>query len=165
MAEQAHEEFGLAKVIFVPCHQSPFKRATLANGQHRLRMLEIALKDQVWAEISDFEISRRSLSYSWRTAEYFLKQNPDGILYWILGADQWGAVDQWARPDYLRDCLNFIVVKRGKEKVLPRQGWKYRVMEFDHPASSTAIRKDWTSHVDDLDPGVLDYCRGHRLYL
>lgn len=166
MAEKAREEFGLAEVIFVPCYQSPFKGSTQADGEQRHRMLEIAIKETgwSWARVSNYEVSRPEPSYSWKTAEYFTEQNPGSELCWILGTDQWDMIEQWARPDRLRDLLNFIVVTRGGSDVVERENWRYGKMEFEHSASSTAIRNDLIGNAKYLTEAVLNFCQAENLY-
>ena len=166
MAEKAREQFTLSRVIFVPCNQSPFKGETRAGGEQRQRMLEIAIREKEWpwAGVSDYEISRPGPSYSWRTAEHFAEQFPGADLYWILGTDQWTQIEKWARPERLRELLRFIVVTRNGSKVMDRQDWKYEKMQFDHPASATAIRKDMKSALKFLPASVLKYCRANSLY-
>lgn len=166
MVEKAREKFGLEEVIFVPCYQSPFKDATHASGAQRYRMLEIAIEETgwSWARVSDYEINRPEPSYSWRTAEYFSAQNPDAELCWILGTDQWDVIEQWARPDQLRDLLNFIVVTREGADVIEREKWQYQEMAFEHPASSTAIRNDLKNNANYLTTAVLRFCKAGKLY-
>ncbi len=166
MAKKAREEFDLTRVIFVPCYQSPFKGTTTATGEQRYRMLQIAIEETgwTWAQVSDFEIARPGPSFSWKTAEHFFKQNPGAELNWILGSDQWEVIEQWAQPDRLRDLLNFIVVKRGKSSVMPRENWRYRKLDFDHPASSSTIRDDIDGNADYLTADILKFCRERKLY-
>ena len=167
MVERCREKFGLDRVLFMPCNQSPFKKSTHANAGQRFRMLEIALKDLEWAdwaEISEYEITRPGPSFSWQTAEYFSERMPDSELFWIVGTDQWDMIDRWAKPERLRELLSFIVVTRNGSKVVKRENWRYESMEFEHPASSTKIRSDSEKHSEWLTEGVQVYCREQGLY-
>lgn len=166
MVEKAKNRFDLEQVIFVPCHQSPFKGATQASGEQRHQMLEIAIedKDWKWASVSDYEISRPEPSFSWKTAEHFSKLHGDAELFWILGTDQWEVIEQWAQPDRLREMLKFIVVKRKGNEVISKEGWRFEKMEFNHPASSTAIRADLSGNASFLSENVLLFCQEYELY-
>jgi nicotinic acid mononucleotide adenylyltransferase len=84
--------------------------------------------------------------------------------HWIVGTDQWDAIDRWAEPEKLRDFLHFIVLTRDGDPVVERDGWRYTAVPFQHPASSTKIRENFADNVDWLVPGVADYCRELGLY-
>jgi nicotinate-nucleotide adenylyltransferase len=156
MAAAARERLALDGVIFVPCAVSPFKSGTVASGPQRRVMLETAIAEAEmdWAGIDDFELNRPAPSYSWRTARHFSTSRPRCEWHWILGTDQWDRIERWAEPEILRDLLHFIVFSRAGTVVRDRPGWRYTAIEFEHPASSTAIREDFTAHRDWLTPAV-----------
>jgi nicotinate-nucleotide adenylyltransferase len=162
MAATAREQLALEGVIFVPCAVSPFKSGTVASGAQRREMLGTAIREtgMDWAAVDEFELHRPSPSYSWETARHFSTSHPDVAWYWILGTDQWDKIDRWAEPDILRDLLHFIVFSRAGAVVRDRPGWRYTAVEFEHPASSTAIRENPAAHGDWLTPGVAKVARG-----
>ncbi|MEM9281669.1 MAG: nicotinate (nicotinamide) nucleotide adenylyltransferase [Verrucomicrobiota bacterium] len=166
MAAAARKSLSLNEVIFVPCSVSPFKTGTTAGGQQRLEMLRLAIADveASWATLSEVELRRNGPSYSWQTVEYFCESEELIEWFWILGTDQWEAIEQWARPDLLRDRLHFIVLSRHGVVMKPRSGWQATSVSFEHPASSTEIRRDFESKTNWLTPGVIEYCRRHDLY-
>ena len=49
------------RVLFIPAFQSPLKDKTPTSDVHRIAMLELALEDAPWAEISKIEIDRYKL--------------------------------------------------------------------------------------------------------
>lgn len=161
MAAAARERLALDGVIFMPCAVSPFKSGTVASGPQRLAMLEAAISDAEmdWATVSDFELNRPAPSYSWETAAHFSGKQPGDHWYWILGTDQWEQIDRWAEPEMLRSFLHFIVFTRAGTYVRDRPGWRYTPVEFEHPASSTAIRRDAGACRDWLTPGVDEMAR------
>ena len=146
----------------MPCAVSPFKSGTVASGPQRLGMLEVAIRETGldWATVSDFELHRPAPSYSWETAAHFSATQPGVAWHWILGTDQWGQIDRWAEPEKLRTLLHFIVFTRAGAVVRDRPGWSYTPIEFEHPASSTAIRRDVKACLDWLTPGVAELARG-----
>lgn len=164
----AREQCALARVIFVPCARSPFKdHDTVADSEQRCEMLQLAIAERGWddwASVSRFEIDREPPSYSWQTAEHFRKTLPeDTQLRWIVGGDQWEQLDHWAEPEKLRDWLNFIVVTRRGSEVQPRPDWRATFLEFDHPASATAIRAG-KGDPDWLPISIAAYCQKSGLY-
>ncbi len=166
MAGAAVKSVGLDGVMFVPCYVSPFKDGTIATGEQRYEMLTRAIEDEAleWASVSRYEIEREGPSYSWETAAYFADEEPETQWYWILGTDQWEAIEKWANPEFLRDHVRFIVLTRDGRQVREREGWQSRQVLFEHPASSTAIRSGFSEHQEWLTPGVRDYCFKNGLY-
>ncbi|MDF1811065.1 MAG: nicotinate (nicotinamide) nucleotide adenylyltransferase [Verrucomicrobiales bacterium] len=167
LVKRARELIDLQQVLFMPCWQSPFKGRTVASGEERFEMLQIAIQEQevgIWTEVSDYEITRPGPSYSWQTAQFFTEQYPDTEWFWILGTDQWKQIDQWAEPDKLRALLQFIVVTRNHEEVQTRDGWSHSPISFSHPASATKIRNDFAKYHHWLSPGVIDFCEKRKLY-
>ena len=131
-------------------------------------MLELALRDLPWAEVSDWEIERPAPSFSWQTAEHFASLlGPEVELWWLLGEDQWRVLETWARPEVLASQLRFAVVPRGEARILPKPGFRHEVVAFHHAASATAVRQA-VQHgrpLDGLVPAtVADYIREHGLY-
>ncbi|MFN0130327.1 MAG: nicotinate (nicotinamide) nucleotide adenylyltransferase [Verrucomicrobiales bacterium] len=166
MAEAARTQANLEKIIFLPAAQSPHKTDSdpPAPAVHRLAMLELALADLPWAEVSRWEIDRPGPSYSWKTVEHCAAvAGPNIELCWILGADQWDVLLAWSHPEKLAALLTFLVFPRGDTPVLPRPGFRHQPVICRHPASSTAARAGQS--LDHLvAPEVAAYIRKHALY-
>lgn len=130
-------------------------------------MLELALEDLPWAEVSRWEIDREQTSYSWRTAEHFATEFPGAELFWILGADQWHALPRWAEPARLAALLRFIVFPRGDAAPRPSPPFRHIGIDLLHPASSTAIRSHLTAGeptTSQLAPQVAAHIQSQQLY-
>ena len=64
IAQMVREEFGLDKVIFVPCDLPPHKTSKgVITARDRLRMVTLAIKDNPYFEVSDFEIKKGGKSF------------------------------------------------------------------------------------------------------
>ena len=169
IAKVAVEHCGLSGVVFIPCRESPLKgRSPGAPGAARLEMLRLAVEGLSWAEVSDWELSRPGPSYSWQTVEHFAAQYPRAGLHWLMGADQWAIVERWARPDFLRGHLTFIVFARDGSKPSARPGWRAIFLPGEYPGSSTEARRLLSageSAAGLLPPAVEDYAVRQGLYL
>ena len=166
MVRHAMEAVELDRVLFMPACVSPFKSGTVASGPQRATMLELALNDEELddVEISTFEMDRNQPSYSWETATHFCSAFPRTEWYWILGSDQWNSIDRWAEPGKLRELLRFVIMTRNEDPVMDRPGWNYLAVPYSHPASSSAIRKDFQSHLSWMSPSVVAFCQREGLY-
>lgn len=170
IASAAVAAVGLDQVVFLPARLSPHKtgQSAGADASHRLAMLQLATDGLPWAEVSSWEMEQSPPSWSWRTARHFHQAWPGCRLFWILGADQWACIEDWARPDLLRELLEFLVFPRPPAPDPGfRPGWRSRVLPIRHPASATAIRgtlASGTSPIPDLPGPVADYICRHNLY-
>jgi nicotinic acid mononucleotide adenylyltransferase len=151
MATAAMEVVSLEEIVFMPCFVSPFKESTMASAGQRHHMLNLAIEDEALnhVSVSDLEIRREGPSYSW---------------HWIIGSDQWDSIEKWANPAFLRDQLHFLVLKRQGQNVQEREGWEFTAVPFNHPASSTEIRADFSSHLEWVTPAVASFCEESGLY-
>jgi len=166
IAETALGACALGRVIFLPCWKSPHKPGhPTSPGHHRVAMLHAALADAPWAEVSTWELDQEAPSFSWKAVEYFARGGGD--LAWILGSDQWNAIETWARPDYLARNLTFIAFPREGIDPVPKPGFRMRPIKAVTPGSATEIRRRVRSG-DPIDglvaPAVKDYILAHRLY-
>lgn len=83
----AVEELKLDRLIFVPAAINPFKLDKQPIlGRHRLRMLELSIASDVF-EICDFEIKRKSISYTIDTLIHHRKRFKDAELFLLIGSD------------------------------------------------------------------------------
>ncbi|MEM1444112.1 MAG: nicotinate (nicotinamide) nucleotide adenylyltransferase [Verrucomicrobiota bacterium] len=166
MLRVVSKELAFDKIVVMPCFVSPFKSSTVATSEQRVEMLEQGIADMglEGVTVSRFEIERERPSYSWETAEHFTQLEPEVEWHWILGTDQWSAIEKWAEPEKLRKLLRFVILTRDGDDVMPRDQWEYREIPFSHPASSTAIRNNFSAHADWLTSSVLSFCEAKGLY-
>lgn len=170
VAKRSMEQFQLNQVRWIPCHVSPHKMSQeITSVEERLEMLRLATLGEDWAEVDDIEAIREGVSYSWQTAQEMRERFPAARLYWIMGTDQWDALERWQFPERLAMCVEFIVFTRG---AVPRrrEGYELHVIEADHPASSTQIRKDLAGGGLNreghpwLDGKVFDWLKQKKIY-
>jgi nicotinate-nucleotide adenylyltransferase len=129
-------------------------------------MLRLASVGLPWAVVDDFETLREGPSLSYQTAEAMARAFPGCRLFWIMGADQWNALDSWSEPGRLAACVEFAVFTRGVRPMV-RAGYRMHALESCHPASATAIREAIASGAVEhawLAPSVRDYIRERRIY-
>ena len=166
VARTARDALNLDQVLFIPCRQSPHKEdGTVANEEDRLAMLELATQNLPWATVSEIEMQLPPPSYSWITAEAVREIFPAARLFWLLGADQWRAIQSWARPEHLAHLVEFIVHDRGSPPP-PIPGFRVHFIHGHHPASGHAIRQSPPDALPSawLPPKVEQFIRSRGLY-
>jgi len=109
------EQRKLDKIIFIPCYISPHKtNQNSSNPVHRLNMLRLAIEGIPYFELSDYEIRKGNISYTYDTI-LELKKTYHHIEL-IIGYDNLIVFDKWHKPDEILDLAKLIVMKRIIDK-------------------------------------------------
>lgn len=99
----------VSKVILMPVNIHPFaKKLTLKH--HRLVMTELLEEKNI--EVSDFEIKKRSTSYSIDTLKASQKQFPKDKFFWIIGSDYLNSFTKWKDWRSIIRAFGLIIVAR-----------------------------------------------------
>lgn len=113
-AKMAAERMSLSRVIFIPAKIPPHKKSgCYASGEHRLSMLQLAIEEDARFSVSDYELTREGVSYSYLTAEHFAKVFPNAMRYFIIGDEAYSLIHTWKKPDKIRKTAEFLVVTRA----------------------------------------------------
>lgn len=114
MASEARWQLGLDRVLLVPAAAPPHKPAgpELA-ADDRARLVERAIAEDPWLELSRLELERPGLSYTVDTLAAMRAAEPGAALWFILGADQLLALGTWHRPERIVELARLAVVPRG----------------------------------------------------
>lgn len=169
IAEMVREKFGLDKVIFVPCDLPPHKKNRgMITAYDRLRMVTLAIQDNPYFEVSDFEIKKGGKSYSIDTVRFFRDRYPQGTkILFIIGGDHLAALHTWRRIDEILRIVSFVAVYRpGFQERKPRIKVKSIIIPGVHTSSSyirERIRRGKT--VKYLVPeNVIRYIEENNIY-
>ena len=192
LARAAQKALGLSGLIFMPTGQSWQKKNQRTPGEHRLAMVEEALKStdgasQGW-RVDDREVLRDGPTYTVETlAELRAELGPQTPLVLLMGSDQLLNLATWHRYTELLDYCSIAVTQREQvrlsdfpapvEALLQKHG---RDALSDRPAgdivffrmpavpvSSTKLRAGLAageSFPELLPQGVGEYIDQHRIY-
>lgn len=113
-AERAREEYNLEKVYFIPSANPPHKNYQgMADAKNRFEMVEAAIKDNPYFEISDVEFIRTGYSYTIDTVNEFIDiMGQDCKIYFIIGTDNISKILSWKNADQLMKKVEFIAMTR-----------------------------------------------------
>lgn len=160
----------LREMIFVVSPQNPLKeKEILANDEHRLRMVEMAIQDDERFSSNDIEFHLPTPSYTVHTLEYFRQKFPQKEFILVIGGDSLQNFDQWKNPELIIEKHNVYVYGR-----LGFDGGKYA----KHPSvkliraplieiSSSMIRQAYAEGKDlrhFLPISVHNYIMEHKVY-
>lgn len=120
IVKSAVSQLGLDKVIIIPTFISPHKKGDMtARGADRLEMCRKAFESIKEIEVSDCELKRGGVSYSYVTCRQFKKTYPQDELYFIIGADMLESFAFWKEPEEILKCVTLTVCARedGEELI------------------------------------------------
>ena len=119
LAECCREQTGLSAVWFLPAAVPPHKRnRRLTPVAARIEMLELAIAGHPAFSVSRYEADRGGINYTVDTLAHFRGQDPEGELFFLLGADMLHDLPGWHEPARVCQLATAVVVRRsGAESV------------------------------------------------
>ncbi len=165
IAKTAIKKAELDKIIFIPTGNAPHKKETNISRTDRLNMLKLAIDGEEKMSVSDYELTKETVSYSADTAEYFKSLYPDDKLFFIIGDDSYNQLHTWREPER--------IIKAATLLVFPREGAEVGSPAIEIPMprveiSSSEVRKRIKLGKDCrnlLPKSVFDYIIKNSLYM
>ncbi len=169
-AQAVLEKRNLDKIIFVPSYISPHKvNHQYSDPIHRMNMTKLATETNPNFIVSDFEINRNEISYTYNTLLEFSKTYEEMEL--IIGFDNLVVFDLWHKPDEILKLVKLVVMKRTYDKEIKSPNKYFGEAEFvDTPTieiSATEIRKKISKQMCVeyfLPEKVINYIKTNNLY-
>lgn len=132
---EAKMQLVLDKVIFVPAGIQPFKQdKKITDGALRYEMIKEAVQSYEGIEVSDYEINRSDVSYTYRTLQYFKENSDENTeIFFITGADCLMTIETWKEAEKIFSLCSLVVFMRGgadKDKLLEKKRYleeKYKI--------------------------------------
>ena len=120
LADAVCAEFGYDKVLFVPTAEPPHKKpaADFASAADRLAMLRLAVAGNPRFEVSDAEIARGGISYTYDTLEEFSEKYRGELsarIGLIMGSDLLSGFHLWQNADKIAENADLILASRWRD--------------------------------------------------
>jgi nicotinate-nucleotide adenylyltransferase len=180
IAQDAVEQLELDRLIFVPAAVPPHKQEkTLTEGRHRFEMLQMATESNLSFEVSDMELQRGGISYTFDTMTHIQAEHPGAELYFIVGLDSLTILHSWRNVEQLLELCTVVPFARGgedparvAENIQLSEPWKTRLMErliriHEIEISASEIRMRLAEGLSIrylVPPEVEMYIAEHHLY-
>ncbi len=178
-AKQALLELKLDRLLLIPDRIAPHKEIPQGSPtpQQRLDMLRIAADSCPGLEVSDMELRREGVSYTWETVLQLHEAHPEAEFVLLMGTDMFLSFHTWRHPERILEHASLGVFCRGeknetaaiaaKKAEMEAEGARVELVHNDVVAiSSTQMRRllAFRCAGEFLPEGVLEYIREHRLY-
>lgn len=180
LAEYVQKHCGLEKVLLIPARIPPHKLAEdIVEADHRLAMTRLAARHNPLLQVSDMEIKRPQISYTYDTLMCLKEQlGPAYDLFFITGTDELLGLDRWYKAKELLAQFGFIVgvrpgyeVEKIQDKIdflQAEYGAKIEIISLPAPdisASDVRARLEGRKLVEGLlDDAVIAYIQDKGLY-
>lgn len=177
IAEEAKRQLNLDKVLFMPAGSQPLKvNKNVTKASLRLEMVKEAIKGIDYFEVSDYEIKKKGMSYTYLTVENF--KSPNRQVFFITGADCLMDLEMWNGVNRIFNACEFVVftrpgydekkLKAQKMKIEEKYNKKVILIHVNSPnISSTMIRekiRDGKKVDNLLSKNVLNIIQKEGLY-
>jgi len=165
------EKRKLEKIIFMPSHVSPLKQdAKPIKDEYRLEMVKLAIESNQNFMVSDYEIKKGDVSFTFETLCELKKSINDIEL--IIGFDNLLVFDKWHKANEIFDMVKVVVMKRDAEVITQSNNFYFGKAVFINTPnieiSSSEIRNRIQNNltIEYLVPrSVKEYITKNRLYL
>ncbi len=179
IAEQAMEQAGLDRVLFIPCGTPPHKAvAGDVSAEDRLEMVRLAISEHKDFELCDIEVKSTEKSYTAKTLKRLKEMYPNCELCFIVGGDSLKDLEGWYHPEVIFQLAEVVAVSRRDlrgnsaqkkaEQYRKKYNAKITVVDIEPvDISSSAIREVIRAGKDVsrfVDPMVLGYINSNKIY-
>ena len=153
LAENAREQFGLDRIIFIPSGQSYMKEhEVIPSGELRYQLVKMAIQENPYFTCSRLEIDRPGRTYTVDTLRELKRMYPGDELFFIMGADSLCGMEQWYQFENIFELAAILVAVRDEtdetklDDIITHMKTTYRadirmIMTERMDISSTIIRE------------------------
>ena len=160
-------------MVYVGGTNKPPHKNTITKVDHRLAMLNLAVKENPNFEISDVEIQRGGFSYTIDTLKEVRNNiiNDEDELFYLIGSDSLLEFKNWKKPrEILKESQVVVAIRPGfRPSDIP--AWILHKIRFANiprfEISSSNIRERWIENKTIrylVTLPVWEYINEHRLY-
>ena len=113
VATEAIKELQLDKLFIIPTFVAPHKQgAEVLPSTDRLNLLNLAFSDNNAVVVSDYEIQKQGVSYSYLTVRHFKELYKNSQLFFLMGSDMLENFPTWKNPDDIVKNCNLVLINR-----------------------------------------------------
>ena len=151
MAQEAHAQLGLDRVVLMPVASPPHKRLDGDPGaEERFELCRLAVAKDDRLAVSRLELDRGGASYTADTLREIHAGASGDELTFIVGGDMAASLPSWREPETVLDLATLAVAEREGirrddiAEALAPLGREDRIRFFDFPrvdVSSSAVRR------------------------
>jgi nicotinate-nucleotide adenylyltransferase len=165
------ERLGLSEVRLVPAGTQPFKAGHAAPGEHRLRMVELAVADYPGLAVERAELDRPGPSYMVDTLRQLRAREPEESWTLLVGADAAADFSSWRESETILQLAKVVFFDRAghappSPPLGPGDSEQVVVPAIEISATDVRARVRHGRSIRYWVPdAVAEYVAAHRLYV
>jgi nicotinate-nucleotide adenylyltransferase len=119
IGEYIREEWSLDRIIYIPSANPPHKTGgEVLDAGSRMRLVELAIRDNPYFQLSDVELRREGYSYTIDSIREMSIEYPYEKLYFIIGTDTLFELETWKQFKEIAKEIEFLMYGRGTHSVV-----------------------------------------------
>ena len=154
-AHEARVALGLEHMRLLPAGTPPHRSNTFASAQHRLAMLDLAVKGYPDFRTDDREVRRQGFSYMVDTLQEIRNEEGGAPLLLFIGQDAANKLDSWHRWLDLFSLAHIVVMRRPDSRY-EYSGDLFREIQLRSVKTASTLRKSSAGCVLPLEVTQLD---------
>jgi len=170
-AQEVQDKLELDRIFFIPASLPPHKKKVkISSALHRLRMVQLATRDNPNFKVLGLELKIKGNSYTVDTLKALRKKYSQIQFFLILGLDNLNHIHTWKKPEEIFKLSRVVFITRPGITLNKASKWLKFSKLLDVPRvdiSSTDIReriKKGKSIRYLVPEKVLQYIKKHKLY-
>jgi nicotinate-nucleotide adenylyltransferase len=117
IAEEGMKQLKLQRVLFMPAGMPWMKSDhTVTPSEHRMAMINLAIKNHPRFSMSDVEIERKGPTFTVETLQILKNgMEKDNCLYLLMGWDSLVDMPKWKHPEKIAELSIIVAFTRGHD--------------------------------------------------
>ncbi len=154
MAQELADTLAFDEVRFIPSANPPHKAAPEVSAEHRAKMVQLAIADNLLFKLDSRELERTGASYTIDTL-ISLQEELGGTaaLCLIMGSDAFTHLNTWHRWQAIIDYCHIILVQRPSSVTQPKLAEELTALLHDH----------YTENISDLSTESAGYIHMQKI--
>jgi nicotinate-nucleotide adenylyltransferase len=149
LARAACDRLGLVQLLFIPAAH-PWQKGDITDGEHRARMVGLAIADDPRMHVDRCELERGGPSYTIDTLRALrARLGAQAPLVLVIGADQMERFDTWHEWESVLDLAHIGVARRNDAVLV----LSYALQEFynEHWSPAAVIQAEANGRIVEID--------------
>lgn len=151
-AVEVKELFNLQELRLLPSFQPPHRDRPGAPPEMRLRMLQLAIKNQSGLQVDTRELEREGPSYMVDTLQSLQAEGSNNPILLVVGADAFAGLTGWYRWQSIFDYAHLVVMNRPEsQSVITSEFLEQRLVNSRDELKQHSAGKLYFQNVTQLD--------------
>lgn len=167
MAKFIVDHLNLDKLLIIPVGIPSHRKNILADANMRLKMCEIAFRNEKKIEVSDIEVKSKDIAFTYDTLLKIIEMYPNNEYYEIIGEDSGAYFHRWKNYKEILKLAKVVILQRKGYSTLLKDA---NILQVKNPFlnfSSTGVREAILKEesIESMVPKeIVEFIKTNKLY-